>query len=192
LESKGEKIVGLPLALMPPMSKPNCLHILTVLFSTVTLMGLAACNDSSAPPTQPGTVNPTPSVTPAPVPASNSAFKIGSYGGKDILFTVGATNYQLKFACAEGLIPQAIATDANGAFEAEGTYKSTSGPVTTGGPVTYQAHYSGTVQGDEIILSVTYQDDQGHEVNGQFNALYGKSPIFNELCTFNGQASELH
>ena len=80
----------------------------------------------------------------------------GSWGGRGIALTLGATSGRLEYDCASGTIDGPLLPDASGRFVAAGTHTpGQGGPVRVDHPPpTFPARYRGTVRGDEMQLTV--------------------------------------
>jgi hypothetical protein len=142
----------------------------------------ASCSDSGNGnlAAQPGTTPPT--STPSSTPPSGTPLRTGKYGGNNVQVTVNSDGADIKFACAKGNIPHPIETDSNGAFDVQGTYQSTSGPVPQDGYPVYAAEYSGAVSGDTLDFNINYTDGSGNPVHQNHTATYGQTGVFTVLC----------
>jgi hypothetical protein len=84
------------------------------------------------------------------------------WGGQHVSMVMSEKNVTLEFDCAEGVILNPIAPDANGNFTAEGTYTpQRGGPVKKDAPPQdLPATYKGTIHGDTMHLEVILADKQ--------------------------------
>jgi ketosteroid isomerase-like protein len=88
-------------------------------------------------------------------PAGRDATLTGSWGGDHVGLEATPTGAQLDFDCAHGTIDEAIRLDADGRFDAKGTYEREGpGPVRKDVPAKTAARYRGVVRGDTMSLTV--------------------------------------
>ena len=97
----------------------------------LAVLGLAACGGGS----------------------STGALLTGSWGGTNVALQATSTGATLQFKCsAQGTILQPVQLDAQGRFDATGTYAASLVP---NGP--QPAEFQGTISGTQMTLSVTVQ-----------------------------------
>ena len=83
-----------------------------------------------------------------PVPA-------GVWGSDGANLTVAADGATLELSCASGIVQRALLMDADGGFQADGTYGRVGGAVPPGGVFPrYAAVFQGKVAGDVLTLTV--------------------------------------
>ena len=88
---------------------------------------------------------------------------VGPWGGDHISLTVSAASTHVEFDCASGDIPGPITVDARNDFDISGTItREYGGPITEPPPPPDQhpAAYSGSVNGDTMLLTVQLTDSQ--------------------------------
>lgn len=134
--------------------------------------------------------SPHPTVTPktvatpvderSPTAARGKALRNGIWGGEHVALTVTATGAEIEFDCAHGEISRPIALDAEGHFEAAGTFVREGGPISVPAngnlsekPIS--AHYRGRVEGEAMNLTVTLAS--GNTLIGEFTLAKGKPPF---------------
>lgn len=86
----------------------------------------------------------------------------GNWGGEHIGLTIGTTDTDVQFDCAEGTIFAPYLVNMDGTFNWGGTYqRGTGGPVRVGQqPPEVPAQYVGETRGGEMTLSVRLDDGQ--------------------------------
>jgi hypothetical protein len=102
---------------------------------------------------------------------------LGRWGGDAVELLVMPNGGTVRFCCATGAINEALIPDASGHFEATGTYTFETGPVPVGGNRPLPAHYSGSVDGSTMILTVSMPS----ETMGPFTLVLGE-PGFLRNC----------
>ena len=88
---------------------------------------------------------------------------VGPWGGDHISLTVSAASTHIEFDCASGDIPGPLTVDARNEFYGSGTFtRERGGPITVPPPPPDQhpAAYSGSVNGDTMLLTVQLTDSQ--------------------------------
>lgn len=108
---------------------------------------------------------------------SDSRRKIlGSWGGFHISLTLTEPGGTLEFDCAHGSIDEPFLVDTEGKFDFKGTYAPEHpGPIHNGEkPDQHPARYTGSVQGDSMVLTGTVPDR--NQSLGPFNLFQGKKP----------------
>lgn len=91
----------------------------------------------------------------------DSVISLGSWGGDHASLVIERTIASIEFDCAHGRFAAPVAVD-RGQFDSRGVYIAEhGGPIRVGEVVIEQpARYSGTVDGDRMILRVTLDDGQ--------------------------------
>ena len=104
-----------------------------------------------------------------------SAIKAGRWGGTHIAMTVADDRTDIEFDCAKASVAGAIDTDRSGAFSVAGTFQpERPGPTRPTGPPSRPMRLSGTVEGDEMHVTVVLTD-QNEDV-GTFALTFGRTP----------------
>lgn len=80
----------------------------------------------------------------------------GTWGGNDAALMADDTSAHVHIACTYGNVHQAVVPDANGRFDVVGEYNVRAFPVDAG--VFHPAHFTGTVAGRLLSLTVTLSD----------------------------------
>lgn len=95
-----------------------------------------------------------------PRPPSQSAVALGIWGGEHVRLLVTERGGSLEYDCAHGKIDQALVSDAAGRFDLRGTHtREHGGPIREDEVAdTHPARYSGTTDGQTMILTVTLSD----------------------------------
>lgn len=108
-----------------------------------------------------------------------SADLFGEWGGEHIGLTVTAAGATLEYDCASGTIDEPLIPDANGRFQARGTFvPGKGGPAVEGEePVRHEALHQGTTDGKSMTLRVT-RLDSGESVGTFFLALGAPPRVF--------------
>lgn len=96
----------------------------------------------------------------------------GTWGGDNAGLIVSGSDVHVHIACTLGDAVGPIRTDANGRFEADGTYNVDAYPVDRG--IIHPAHFSGQISGQVMTLTVKLTDN--NQVLGPVTLLYGKEP----------------
>ena len=94
-------------------------------------------------------------LTPTPIPASVPE---GAWGGVGLKLVVNARDAKVELDAAHGSIEGPLSLDAEGRFEASGTYvREGPGPTRMGGKDAgaEPARYRGTIAGDTLTLEIT-------------------------------------
>jgi hypothetical protein len=94
----------------------------------------------------------------------------GRWGGDAIELLVMPNGGTVRFCCATGAINEALIPDASGHFEANGTYTFETGPLPVAGNRPLPAHYSGSVDGPTMTLTVSTPS----ETMGPFTLVFGE------------------
>jgi hypothetical protein len=94
----------------------------------------------------------------------------GTWGGEQVVLTVGPDRAVLRLGCAEGEFAAPITLDRNGRFARAGRFTAHSGGPTTPEERAVEAQYDGAVSGDRLTLTVrhggsadTYQLTRGQQ-----------------------------
>lgn len=84
-----------------------------------------------------------------------------NWGGEHVRIKFNDDEGTVEFDCAHGTITDPLKTDSEGRFNLNGTYVTERpGHVRLNVQrVSQPAHYSGTIKGDEMLLSVTLNKD---------------------------------
>lgn len=87
---------------------------------------------------------------------------LGTWGGEHIRMVVSAKGASIEYDCAHGSISGRLALDAERKFKVTGAHmREGPGPIRMGVPRTSQpAVFSGQVNGDEMLLTVTLTDEK--------------------------------
>jgi hypothetical protein len=96
----------------------------------------------------------------------------GTWGGDNAGMIVTDTDVHVHIGCTLGDAVGPIHPDANGRFEATGTYNVDAYPVNRG--ITHPATFSGQVVGQTMTLTVSLTDTA--RVLGPVTLIYGKEP----------------
>lgn len=96
------------------------------------------------------------------------------WGGQNVQMDVTEDGAQLRFSCAQGKIDKPLTLDAEGRFNANGTFTAGAmGPTREDDPPKSRpAVYSGVVRDRVMTLSVTVPDDK--EEGGTFELTHGE------------------
>lgn len=115
-------------------------------------------------------------VAPPPMPDPTIPL-YGTWGGVGIELDLSTTGGSLRYDCASGTITEALKPNANGRFNARGTYTSKTGIVpllpdsAEHPPVPETVTYSGQLWGNSLSLNI--RNAQGKNY-GDFYLEYGK------------------
>jgi len=97
---------------------------------------------------------------------------VGTWGGDNAGLIVNDTDVHVHIGCTLGDAAGPIHTDADGKFEATGTYNVDAYPVNRG--VLHPATFSGQIVGQTMTLTVSLTDTA--KVLGPVTLIYGKEP----------------
>jgi hypothetical protein len=97
---------------------------------------------------------------------------IGTWGGDNAGLIVSDTDVHVHIGCTLGDAVGPIHPDANGRFEATGTYNVDAYPVSRG--IIHPAQFTGQITGQMMTLTVSLTDTA--RVLGPVNLTYGKEP----------------
>jgi hypothetical protein len=97
---------------------------------------------------------------------------IGTWGGNNAGLIVAGTDVHVHIGCTLGDAVGPISPDANGRFEATGTYNVDAYPVDRG--ITHQARFTGQIVRQTMTLTVTLTDTA--RTLGPVTLTYGKEP----------------
>ena len=97
---------------------------------------------------------------------------VGTWGGDNAGLIVNDNDVHVHIGCTVGDAAGPIRTDANGKFEATGTYNVDAHPVNRG--VLHPATFRGQVVGQTMTLTVSLTDTA--RVLGPVTLTYGKEP----------------
>ena len=83
------------------------------------------------------------------------------WGGEHVRIEFNDSEARVDFDCAHGTITDPLKIDSEGRFALNGTYvREGPGPIRLNAPrVSQPAHYSGTIKGEEMSLSVTLNNN---------------------------------
>lgn len=96
----------------------------------------------------------------------------GTWGGDNAGMIVTNTDVHVHIGCTLGDAVGPIHPDADGRFEATGTYNVDAYPVDRG--ITHPASFSGQIVGETMTLTVSLSDTA--RVLGPVTLIYGKEP----------------
>src|ERR1700716_1475634 len=97
---------------------------------------------------------------------------VGTWGGDNAGLIVTNTDVHVHIGCTLGDAVGPIHPDANGRFEAAGTYNVDAYPVSRG--IIHPAQFTGQITGQMMTLTVSLTDTA--RVLGPVNLIYGKEP----------------
>ena len=97
---------------------------------------------------------------------------VGTWGGDNAGLIVSATDVHVHIGCTLGDALGPIRPDANGRFEANGTYNVDAYPVDRG--IVHPAQFTGQIIGLTMTLTVSLSDTA--RVLGPVTLTYGKEP----------------
>ena len=97
---------------------------------------------------------------------------VGTWGGDNAGLIVNDNDVHVHIGCTLGDAAGPIRTDADGKFEATGTYNVDAYPVNRG--ILHPATFSGQVVGQTMTLTVSLTDTA--RVLGPVTLIYGKEP----------------
>src|SRR6202162_4782784 len=97
---------------------------------------------------------------------------VGTWGGDNAGLIVSNTDVHVHIGCTLGDAVGPINPDANGRFEAEGTYNVDAYPVDRG--IIHPARFTGQIIGQTMTLTVSLTD--AVRVIGPVTLIYGKEP----------------
>ena len=97
---------------------------------------------------------------------------VGTWGGDNAGLIVTNNDLHVHIGCTLGSATGPISADANGRFEASGTYNVDAYPVDRG--ILHPATFSGQIVGQTMTLTVTLTDNG--QVLGPVSLIYGKEP----------------
>jgi hypothetical protein len=88
-------------------------------------------------------------------PSQGTTIASSTWGGDQARLEVTAGGAELELPCAHGRIEEPLVVPANGRFEWKGTFvQERGGPTPEGGHPAVAAVYSGTLDGETLVLSV--------------------------------------
>ena len=97
---------------------------------------------------------------------------VGTWGGDNAGMIITGNDVHVHIGCTLGNTVRPIHPDANGRFEAGGTYNVDAYPVDRG--IIHPATFSGRIVGRTMTLTVTLTDTG--QVLGPVTLVYGKEP----------------
>jgi hypothetical protein len=97
---------------------------------------------------------------------------VGTWGGDNAGLIVNDTDVHVHIGCTLGDAVGPIHPDADGRFEATGTYNVDAYPVNRG--IDHPARFTGQITGQMMTLTVSLTDTA--RVLGPVNLIYGKEP----------------
>lgn len=83
---------------------------------------------------------------------------IGTWGGEQVVLTVGPEESVLRLGCAEGHFTSPRGAVRNGRFAQAGSYTRHGGGPSTSEERPLEARYEGTLEGDRMTLTVRHGD----------------------------------
>ena len=89
------------------------------------------------------------------MPLRSQASLVGVWGGEGIRMTIKPEGAVILYNCGEARIEEAIVPDAEGLFQAEGTFTRGGGPDSVAGRPHEAALYRGTIRGGSMELTET-------------------------------------
>jgi hypothetical protein len=98
---------------------------------------------------------------------------VGTWGGDNAGLIVNGTDVHVHIGCTLGDALGPISPDANGRFEANGTYNVDAYPVDRG--IIHPAQFTGQITGQTMTLTVSLSDTA--RVLGPVTLIYGKEPV---------------
>lgn len=104
---------------------------------------------------------------------------LGSWGGQEVSLVLTTSGGTLSYPCGAGTIDSAWTLSSAGLFVASGDHFFGGGPVPPQGRPPHPARYSGQVQGNDLILTVTLSDL--NQTLGPFHLVRGGPPVI-EQC----------
>lgn len=96
----------------------------------------------------------------------------GTWGGENAGLIVAQTDVHVHIGCTLGDAVGPIKPDADGRFEAAGTYNVDAYPINRG--ITHPATFTGRIVGETMTLTVSLTDTA--RVLGPVTLVYGKEP----------------
>ena len=127
---------------MPIVSSPRAL--LGALLLLVALVGAVTLSCAST----------------APVVPADMQLPLGIFGGDSGGMIVGDTAMHLHIGCTFGDVSGRVPVDASGRFDVAGSYTLRAYPITVGPAV--PARFTGSIDGDRIVVTATIDDTVGH------------------------------
>jgi hypothetical protein len=97
---------------------------------------------------------------------------VGTWGGDNAGLIVNGTDVHVHIGCTLGDALGPISPDANGRFDANGTYNVDAYPVDRG--IIHPAQFTGQITGQTMTLTVSLTDTA--RVLGPVTLIYGKEP----------------
>ena len=97
---------------------------------------------------------------------------VGTWGGDNAGLIVSNADVHVHIGCTLGDAVGPIRPDANGRFEADGTYNVDAYPIDRG--IIHPARFTGQITGQTMTLTVTLTD--ATRVLGPVTLTYGKEP----------------
>ncbi len=101
---------------------------------------------------------------PPPPPVSHEA-KVGEWGGEHIEMNVTNTGATYQLDCGHGTIDQKISPDQTGKFHNTGTFTREGGPTPNPPPAGVPAVYDGTINNNNMALTITTTIDGNIDVS---------------------------
>ena len=112
----------------------------------------------------------------SPVIPADALIPLGTYGGDSGGMIVGDTAMHLHIGCTFGDVSGHVPVDASGRFDVAGSYMLRAYPIPVG--PTVPARFTGTIDGDRIVVSATIDDTVAHQtvVHGPVSLRLGVEP----------------
>src|SRR3982750_3542190 len=96
----------------------------------------------------------------SPIVPADLLLPLGTYGGGSGGMIVGDTAMHLHIGCTFGDVSGRVPVDASGRFDVAGSYMLRAYPITIGPSV--PARFTGTIDDDRIVVTVTIDDTVAH------------------------------
>lgn len=98
----------------------------------------------------------------------------GVWGGANVHLEVSDEGANVRFTCARGSIEEPLTLDAEGRFDAKGTFVAESvGPTREGANASRPVAYTGSVRDRSMTLTVTFTDNK--EKGGTYELTQGEA-----------------
>jgi len=104
---------------------------------------------------------------------------VGNWGGTEASLALTAAGGSLSYQCGAGTVDSSWSLNDDGQFTASGLHYFGGGPVPAQGRPPHPARYTGRVQGERFVLTVTVTDVG--QTLGPFSLTRG-GPVVSELC----------
>lgn len=81
---------------------------------------------------------------------------LGTWGGEQVMLTIGPDTALLRLGCAEGEFPAPDRLDETGRFVQAGSFNAHGGGPSTADERTSKAQFEGVLTGDQLSLTVRH------------------------------------